>query len=175
MYGDVWIGGDSLVASGWTKNKLAYPKVIRKAPFVLGFAGSVRVGNIITHSFNPEKSPPKSVKALRKYMCTYFVDSLREALEEAGAKKINNNVEGTDNGWLMIGINGRIFQVATDFSVCEMATPYDAIGCGEDFALGAMAAAYKLKTDPKEIATLGLESASKHSAFVEGPFTILKL
>jgi ATP-dependent protease HslVU (ClpYQ) peptidase subunit len=161
----VYIGGDSAGVSGFSINIRRDPKVFRNGPYVLGFTSSFRMGQLLHHAF----VPPEPSGDLDKFMVTTWVDALRDCLKTGGwATKENEQESG---GTFLVGINGRLFEVASDYQVGEPADGFAAIGCGYDLALGAMYAT--IGQAPKRRIRTALEAAERYSAGVQGPFTIV--
>jgi len=104
-----------------------------------------------------------------QYMVKAFAEAVRKALKEHGFAKIENSEES--GGTFLVGYRGHLYSFASDFQVNEMADGYDACGCGEDFALGAMKALEGLP--PEERIIQALESAAAFSGAVIPPFHIL--
>jgi ATP-dependent protease HslVU (ClpYQ) peptidase subunit len=71
-------------------------------------------------------------------------------------------------GTFLVGYAGRLFCVQGDFQVAERTDGFDACGCGESYALGAMACLPEM--EPRARLTRALEMAAHFSAGVRGPF-----
>lgn len=67
----------------------------------------------------------------------------------------------------------RLFNIADDYQVGEAACGYDAVGCGEDIAKGALHVS--LRASPEGRIREALQAAEAHSAGVRGPFTVLSV
>ena len=158
--GDVYIGGDSAIT------------VFRNGPFLIGCSGDVRYSNALRCSFRPPVQPPE--QDTYEYMCTSFVDAMRQCLKDAGQAKVESNTERTESACL-VGYRGRLFWVATDYAVVETQEPdhLDAIGNGGAYAQGAAAA---LATRPPEERLLrALEIAEQFCTGVRAPFSVRRL
>lgn len=132
----VYIGVDSSSVQGWTRRITALRKVFRTGPFLIGYTGSFRMGQLLEHHLQvPEKLPEQSDQA---YMVAQFIEQVRRLLKEKGFTKIESNTE--TGGHFLVGYRGHLYSVHNDFQVGEMADGMDAIGSGGDYALGAMAA-----------------------------------
>ncbi|MER5780251.1 hypothetical protein ABT104_00770 [Streptomyces mobaraensis] len=162
----VYLGGDAAGISGSRLTIRKDPKVFRNGPFVLGFCGSFRMGQLLHHVF---KAPKPKGDDLDRFMTTRFVDKLRACLKEAGwARKDSEQEKG---GTFLVGIHGRLFIVYEDYQVAEPADGYAAIGCGNEFALGSLHTTATADLGPRERLTAALTAASHHSTGVCGPFT----
>jgi hypothetical protein len=67
---------------------------------------------------------------------TDFVDAVRKCMKDGGIGRTDSSVE--TGGTFLVGYAGRLFKIESDYQVGEPILPYDACGCGEDFAKGAM-------------------------------------
>lgn len=161
--GNVWMGADSAGVVGLSLRMRNDPKIYRVGKFLFGFTSSFRMGQLLGYKFNP---PEQVSMSDEKYMATVFVDELRETLKAGGFVKTDNGVES--GGTFLVGYHGHIFKIYDDFQVAEAVEPYDACGCGEDIALGALFASRGLP--PGERVHLALEAAQTFSAGVRAPF-----
>lgn len=165
----VWMGGDSAGVAGWALTVRADQKVFRSGAMVFGFAGSFRMGQLLRHAFRIPDHDPRV--AVEKYMAVTFVDAVRECLKSHGwAERVNEQERG---GHFLVGYRGRLFSVQSDYQVGETVDGFDAIGCGEDFARGALFATPHLRG--QERLELALRSAERQSAGVRGPFHVESL
>ena len=162
--GTVYMGGDSAGVGGLDLVQRRDKKVFRNGPFIIGFCGSFRAGQVLQYKFAaPTRAPDQDVF---DYMVCQFIDSARNALKDAGVAKIENNVE--EGELFLVGYQGRLFRVDEDFHVGESVHDFDAIGCGERYALGSLHST--IKTDPTKRLSLALEAAETFCAGVRGPF-----
>ncbi|MEU1376905.1 hypothetical protein ABZ442_25070 [Streptomyces triculaminicus] len=161
----VHIGGDSAGISGCRLTVRKDPKVFRNGPYALGFCGSFRMGQLLHHAFKA----PKPKGDLDAFMTTRFVNKLRACLKEAGWARKESEQEKA--GTFLVGIHGRLFIVYADYQVAEPADGYAAVGCGNEFALGALHATATANLPARERLTAALAAASHHSTDVCEPFT----
>lgn len=166
----VWMGADSasINATSLESDICLFPKIFKVKNFLIGYTTSWRMGQLLAHSL---KLPPINNKDILKYMTTSFISAAIKCFE--GGKwlgKENNQVSG---GTFLVGINGRLFRIQDDFAVLESTYGFDAVGCGEQFAKGAMHAS-KIQ-DPSKKITAALEAAEAFSAGVQRPFHIKKI
>ena len=177
--GAVCIGGDSAGVGGYSLTQRADEKVFENEGYLFGFTSSFRMGQLLRYRFKPPRRHPAD--ELVKFMTTDFVDEVRKCLKEYGFTTIKDAVE--EGGTFLVGTEGRIFRVDSDFQVGESIHPYDACGCGEDLALGALHAVYSSGlADTPDRDTIGrsavqaaLNAAETFSAGVRSPFHILTL
>lgn len=172
--GAVYIGGDSAsVDPGYGLYVTGEPKVFVDEPYIIGFCGSWRVGQVLQYIAD-FPHPPKDEDKLKKFMVRDFVDTIRGALESAGAAYIRHEEEWMHDSAILVGVCAKLYRIDEDFQVVEVADPYAAVGCGEQIALGAMFATDKRKK-PTDRIQIALEAAERFSAGVRGPFTILSV
>jgi ATP-dependent protease HslVU (ClpYQ) peptidase subunit len=110
---------------------------------------------------------------LSRFMCTTFIDAIRDCLKSGGyAKKDSERESG---GTFLIGYRGHLFQIADDYQVAEVVYGYDAVGCGSQIALGASHATEPFGMDPQKRVLAALKAAAEFSNGVRGPFHIERL
>jgi hypothetical protein len=166
--GAIHIGGDSAgVGSGWGLTVRADPKVFRNGPYLFGFTSSFRMGQLLRYAFDV----PAPDGDVERFMSTTFIDAVRSCLKEGGwAKKESEREEG---GNFLVGVAGRLFEVCSDFQVCEPIVGYAAVGCGYQLALGALYATARTRMAPARRIEIALRAAERFSAGVRGPFVTL--
>lgn len=165
--GKVYIGGDSAGVGGYGLTVRADVKVFRNGPYVFGFTSSFRMGQLLHHALKA----PKPEGNLDRFLCTKFVDAVRECLKTGGFASSTYGVD--EGGTFLVGVQGRLFVVESDFQVGEAASGYDAVGCGSDLALGVLHLSGRQQMAPRSRVRLALEAAETHSAGVRGPFRIV--
>jgi ATP-dependent protease HslVU (ClpYQ) peptidase subunit len=162
--GRVYIGGDSAGVGGYSLTVRADRKVFRNGDFVMGFTSSFRMGQLLHHAFNPPKRHPDT--DIDKFMVTDFINAVRDCLKSGGYAEKHNDAER--GGVFLVGYKGRLFRIDNDYQVGEAADGFDAVGCGEEIAQGAMYANKAGK--PEQRLRMALEAAERFSAGVRGPF-----
>jgi ATP-dependent protease HslVU (ClpYQ) peptidase subunit len=169
--GRVWIGGDSAASNSWTIHSRADAKVFRNGHAVFGTSGSIRAAQLVEHAL---VVPDAIVGDVAKYMCTTFVDSVRECWKAGGAAQKLNEVES--GGIFLVGMFGRLFEIQGDYQVAEQIEPWTAIGSGKEVALGSLwstAHVVGLRDQPGARVRLALQAAANYSIGVRGPFKII--
>lgn len=163
----IYMGGDSAAAEmeGNFVTSRIEPKVFVKDNYIIGYAGSFRLGKLVEHLFEL----PKPSGDLDKFMNTIFLSELRECFEE---NKLDNS-EDKDAGELLIGINGRLYEFNSDWHIGQNAYEYNSIGSGSQFAMGSLFSTRRIKSPSARI-TLALEASEAFSPYVRRPFTILE-
>ena len=151
---------------GGTIHKRKDAKVFMVDDYIIGFSNSFRMGQIIQHDFTPPKPTKRN---LERTMSVDFVDRLLECLSRNNfvIDKDSDNVSD-----LVIGVNGRLFVMDTDFSIGEYYDKYFAIGSGSQFALGSLYSTKAIK-DPKARLEKALQAAAEYTMSVSPPFLYL--
>lgn len=163
--GKVYIGADSLGSNGYTKEVRKEPKVFINGDFIIGGTSSFRMLDLLRWKFNPPTV--KDGDNLHKFMCTEFVDYVRNLFTDNGYCITS---EDWQSGVFLVGIQGRLFKVEQDFQVAEY--DYIACGSGECHALGSLYTS-NIK-NPKSAITKALECAENFVVSVQRPFIIME-
>jgi hypothetical protein len=162
--GTVYMGGDSAGVAGLSITIRSDEKVFLNGPFIMGFTTSFRMGQLLRYKFNP---PTRTVdQDDMKYLVTDFIDAVRKCFTDNGFGTASTG------GNFLLGYNGKLYSVDSDFQIGIPKSPFDAVGSGADLALGAM---HVLKGKPEDRINKALEAASAYNAGVAPPFHILKL
>jgi len=167
----VYMGGDSASVAGWDLQLRTDWKVFRNGPFLMGFTSSWRMGQLLRFKLEPPSlfKTDGTKKDIYQYMVTDFIEAVRDCLKAGGyATKINEEERG---GIFLVGIEGRLFFIDSDYQVGELLDGYTAVGCGDQIARGVL---YATKgKEPEWRIRLALEAAEHLSAGVRGPFVFL--
>ncbi|MFC7443410.1 hypothetical protein [Laceyella putida] len=163
----VYLGGDCAGVSHYHLQVRRDPKVFKQGPFLIGFTSSFRMGQLLRFSFVPPS--PEGREDLYQFMCTTFIDAIRDCLKQGGYTQIQSNKESA--GTFLVGYQNRLFRIDSDFQVAEFSDGMDAIGSGSHVALGALFASKE--KDPRERVFQALYAAERFNAAVRGPYTIL--
>lgn len=168
--GAVWMGGDSVAISGWDAKTVVEPKIFMREPFLIGYTTSFRMGQILKYELAiPSRGHEEGCM---DYLIRVFAHDVRKVFDDVGflKKKDDHEVEG---GQFLVGYEGHLFEVGSDFQVMEWAGSMAAIGAGQAYATGAAAALASLP--PGDRIHQALEIAERYCATVRGPFHILAL
>lgn len=173
----IYIGADSAAGSGTDIIIRKDRKVFTNRDFIIGFTSSFRMGQILRYHWNPPEFPEHYTGSesdmIDFYIHTSIIDSIMKCLytHEYASKK-DNELTG---GCFLLGYKYKLYTVYDDFQVSESIEDYAAIGCGEDYALGALhVMSHHLYDSPIEKVTLALEAAAKFSSGVAAPFHIVE-
>jgi hypothetical protein len=165
---DVSIGGDSAGVGGLDLTVRADEKVFLLGEFVFGFTTSFRMGQLLRYKLTP---PPFLEKQdAFEYMATSFIDRVRTVLKDGGFATKEKEVE--QGGTFLVGIRGRLFSVQSDYQIAESASRFEAVGCGEQIARGAMYALDETEATAEQRILKALEAAERFSAGVRRPFIV---
>ena len=164
--GKVFIGGDSSASTQETMNLTSIEKVFRNGRFVIGFTSSFRMGQILRYGIDF----PIAEVYDEAYMVRQFVETVRVRFRELGFSKIESNEE--TGGDFLVGVDGKIWHVSSDFQVNRYRDGLYAIGSGATYALGAMKALDAIET--VERLTKALEISAYYSPWVKPPFIVLE-
>ena len=169
--GKVYIGGDSAGVSGFDLRIRQDDKVFAKNGMVFGFTSSFRMGQILRYSLSiPDHDPRTDDYA---YLCTDFVDALIKCFKEKEYATIKNSE--VSGGIFLVGYKGNLYRIESDFQVGKVRQKYDACGCGEYYALGALRSLEEAGKEPIEIVEHALSVAEYFSAGVRAPFTVVSI
>lgn len=161
----VLIAGDSAGVAGWDLTVRADHKVFQRGAMAFGFTNSFRMGQLLRYKLEiPEH--PEGVDT-EQYLVTLFVEAVRSCLAAGGfASKENEQETG---GTFLLGYRGMIWRIESDYQVGRSDTPFDAVGCGESVARGALYATMG-EPDIMKRARVALEAAEYCNIGVRGPF-----
>lgn len=165
----MYIGGDSAGVSENSVDIRTDEKVFKKKNMLFGFTSSFRLGQLLRFSLNIPKQPDNMNDYA--YMCTFFIDAVRECFKEGGYSKIENNKER--GGIFLVCYKGEIYRIDSDFQVGTYKEPFVSIGSGEDYARGALNILKSLDLPIKKKIEQALVVAASHSTGVRPPFHII--
>jgi ATP-dependent protease HslVU (ClpYQ) peptidase subunit len=141
-------------------------KVHKIGPVILGFCGSFRVCQIVAHTLNlPARLTGTGIE---KYMAVSFTEAVRECLKIGSV----DDSEMSESE-ILIGYQGRIFNLSSGYQIEEVTQPYNAIGSGGNVAMGALYALHGTAMDPEARVKVALKAAEQFCTEVQGPFRII--
>ncbi len=164
----VYLGGDSAGVSGYAICSRGDSKVFTNGEFIMGFTSSFRMGQLLRYSFVP---PVCDTWDVERYMAIDFVDGVRKCLKDGGFAREESGEESA--GTFLVGFKNRLFMIDTDYQVGWNNASFDACGCGQDLAMGAMFALSDIDMSPEQKILKSLAAAAEFSAGVTGPFNIV--
>ena len=167
------MGGDSAATEETRSGTRVQSKVFKTGPFLIGYAGSFRIGQIIEHcgSFDDML---ENIEDLFGFMVNVFVTKLIRELKRNHAVKIESGLYTMDSS-ILVAVRGRIFEILEDFQVAENELGISAIGLGSDAALGVLVSIQKSTyMTAYDAVLLSLQTSETISNCVMGPFTIVE-
>lgn len=167
--GEVYIGADSAATTGWSIESVIWPKIFQRDTFLIGSTGSARPAQIL--QYHLEVRQQHEDESSEQYIACAFIEAVRDCLKKHGYATVDNNEE--KGGYFLVGYEGCLYYVGNDYAIFRSHDGYRAIGCGEEYAMGAMAALCDL--EPIDRILESLKISARFNAAVMGPFTILKL
>lgn len=176
--GRVFMGGDSagVDTSSYGLQSREDAKIFQRGAYLIGFSDSFRMGQILRYA-GKLPDPPDGCDDLHAFMCTSFIDEVRETFTRYGFGLKNDEAGHAMGGTFLVATQGNLFVVYSDYQVAMPACGYSAIGCGGDIALGALYATVTSETvyEPVDAIHLALQASEKFSAGVRAPFLIKEL
>ena len=121
----------------------------------------------LRYSLEPPRRHPDD--DIHQYMVVDFIDAVRECLKAGGYASKKDDVESA--GTFLVGYQGHLFEIESDYQVGIPEDGYAAVGSGQDIALGALFATQG--QEPRSRVLTALRSAERFNAGVRGPFHIL--
>lgn len=167
--GKVWMGADAQCGA-YEVHLVPGQKVFLKDGFLIGGCGSLRTLQLVRYKMTIPKY--HSDDDLLEYMVTDFAESLRTCLKTGGIAEKENERESY-YGDLLVGREGRIFLVGSNYCVIEGVEPYLTTGSGGDLARGSLRTTSHLA--PVDRIRKALEAANVGNSFVRPPFTIMDI
>lgn len=168
--GKVWLGGDSYTErAGIAKFQKIGTKLIRRGPFLFGYAGGSGIAPALQYTLKL----PKHFRGVtpdelfHQFVMSHLIPCFSDCnlLEgQADSKKFD--------GGLLVGFKGRLYEVDSSFG-WDARPQYSAIGCATNLALGAF---WVLGNDPTikpaRQCEVALEAAAAHDPHVAPPFYV---
>lgn len=164
----VTIGADSAGVGGYDISLRKDVKIFRNKDFIIGCTSSFRMIQLLRFKFKP---PYINEKDIYEYMCTDFVDEIRQCFKDGGFMEKTKEVES--GGTFLVAYKERLFAIHDDFQVAENINGIDACGCGADYALGALMVLDSIELPPIDKINKALDCAAYFSAGVSAPFNVL--
>jgi ATP-dependent protease HslVU (ClpYQ) peptidase subunit len=162
QYADgVLIGSDSLVTAD---RKYSHPKMCKvttTGPYLIAGSGEVAACDIIQHIWEPPIPTVADKKDLYHFMIAVVIPSMKKCFKE-NEYKWDAEDDETKFAFL-IAIEGEVFEIADDLSVCLDSAGFYGIGSGSSLALGAL----KAQADMP----MALQIASEIDPYTAPPFT----
>ena len=138
--GCVIVSDSRVVADGKVYNHPNMVKAIVNGNYIIGGAGDYRALQVVLHGWTPPLVTAKAKQNLYEFVINKVAPSLKSTLTEAGIEftKSSDDDSSKFELSLLIGINGSLFEIDSDFSVAMNKDGLYGIGSGGDYALGAL-------------------------------------
>ena len=167
--GGVWMGADSAAVSDDASHGRAvrHAKLFRNKDFVIGYTTSFRMGQLLENKMRPITHDKELTDY--QYITSVFCEDVRELFKVSGYGKVENNVEAGGN--FLVAYRGVLYEIQDDYSALVFSDGTDAIGTGEDYALGSLLSS---KGKPPAVRVkMALQAAAYFCPSVMPPFKIL--
>lgn len=164
----VYIGTDSAEAGASNLTIRRDPQVVWKGSFLFGFPGVFRLENLVRYRLPvPEDEPATDVRGFLALHVAETVRAwIREELVEPQVRAATDEIAGI----MLVGYRGRLFMIGSDGQVVEAFDGYDALGTGDEVALGAMRATRR--ESPEDRVYSALHAAAYLTGAVRPPFHV---
>ena len=126
------------------------------------------MGQLLQYSL-PIVDPPKLLST--SWMVNEFIEIIRGEFKEKGFSKVDNNEEFGGN--FLVGVNGRLFHIFSDFQINEYVDGFTADGSGREYALAAMEALKTFISDPFERIIESIKIADKFCTSICLPIIVV--
>ena len=167
----IWMGADSFVGNSNYALQMKQSKIIRRqlpngSDILFGCSGEMRVMLLLGAMELPDHKP--GMDALY-YVGIDLVNTMRSVFGDAGYATAQDGREGAGDACVLVGYDGRLFALWSDYTHAEPATDYMVMGSGMEVALGALAVTDGIP--PRRRLEMVLEAVAQHSPYVRAPFT----
>lgn len=170
----LWMGGDSLGSNGFSKTCLSNKKIfkVKDSNIIIGYTDSFRMGQLLQYSTIFDELNIIKNDIDLEYMCTKFVDNIKSIFSKNNIEKFKDGKSSCGN--FLVGINTKLYEIQSDYSVLESIFPFASIGCGEYTAHGALYSIFDNdKYKPQDKIRIALEASETFISGIQRPFYIL--
>ena len=158
----VVMGSDSLVTAERKYNHPKMVKVTTTGPYMIGGSGEVAACDIVQHIWEPPIPTVADKKDLYHFMIAEVIPSLKKSFKENEYKW---DAEETETKFaFLISLEGEVFEISDDLSVCLDTAGIYGVGSGSSLAIGALKAQADIPT--------ALQIASEIDPYTAPPFTL---
>lgn len=164
----VTMGADGQTTSGYSKHN-GYDKLFENGDFLMGGTGAVHATELLKHVWKPPDRKVGQTDA--EYLHKEVVPSIRKLFKDNGHATVNNNRENITEK-IMIAYNAAIYVMHQDYCLMKSIRPFESIGCGDEYALGACHILYKDKGGVEEKIRRAILAADEFSTGVDDKITV---
>lgn len=169
--GVVWMGCDSAVCDDDDNATIMREsKITRRGDLLMGWAGSLRLGNLVQHVFDPPVRKARTPDM--KYLAGPFVDSLHKLMRDRAPRVEEDSKDGF-NLRMLIGYRGGLYFLDGELDICRSVDDFEACGSGAEIARGALFVTSKLA--PRTRLLRALSAAERHKTSVRRPFRVVSM
>jgi ATP-dependent protease HslVU (ClpYQ) peptidase subunit len=136
-------------------------KIVKVGHLLVACAGSARFADVALNLWKP----PTYVGDMSEYkfMVSKIIPSLRNTIETNGV-----TLKDDEQFQALIGFNGKLFEVATDYTVLVSNSNFYGIGSGSAYGIGALAAGADIETAVKISAKFDINTGGKIQVIKQG-------
>ncbi len=167
--GTVWLGGDRAATDGnLDRTLMKEPKVFEKGGIGFGVCGLPKVMDALQHAID---LPPYSGGDSKGHLVGEVVPAIREGLKRL---ECTEEHEGQQyfHGAMLIGFMGRLYKLEANFQLVEAARGFDAVGSGQEPALGSLRVT---RGNPRKRLLEALKVSAENNAGVAPPFDVIAI
>jgi hypothetical protein len=125
---------DSAGTANWSQMCRKDSKIKRVGDMLIGFTSSYRMGQLLHYKLTLPGHPEDM--DVDTYMRTLFIDEVRALFNSNGYTYFDNSRE--EGGTFLAAYRGRIFRIDSDYQVGESVHDFDAVGSGDELAIGSL-------------------------------------
>ena len=169
----VWLGGDSCGSGNGSDHIYKNHKVfhyMNNPNIIMGGTTSFRHLDLLETTEGLFDDFENLENITRLDIVKHFIPRVQKAFQ-------GNYLRGDDTdrgGNFLLGINDKLFEIQTDYSVLEPDSGAIAVGCGEDTAIVMLDAYNVLTKEPPQTKLFrALEYVSNYNQGVKSPFTVI--
>lgn len=178
----VLLAGDSQYSTDTTHRLSDEPKAFELSELLaIAYCGSGRLGQILSYHLTDSLEDPPLGMDEHYWTVREFIPYLRDVTHTHGHLHIREDtqVEELGQSAFLLAVRDRLFAIEADFSVNEHAQPYEALGSGEDVAIGSLRTAlgvdansyYPTQREAEKAAEDAIRAAAELTNFVGGPIS----
>lgn len=142
------------------KRPILATKLFWNGDFLIGFAGSVRTGQLLKAEYF---EVPDDVHEL--------ADAIRGHLGVKGSLATSDDQLSVQNCNFLVGFKGRLYEILTDFQLNEVYGDFLSIGSGSTYAMGSLFTSKRVKSGEKRV-LLALRAAVEFDSRCGPPYFI---
>jgi ATP-dependent protease HslVU (ClpYQ) peptidase subunit len=138
-------------------------KIIRVGEYLIGFAGSIRTGQLLGEYYMDE---PTSIEDL--------VETIRTNINSYGCGVTTDAATTMCQSCFIVIHKDKMYEILSDLQLNEIEGDFTCIGSGQAYAFGAMDVIHDLDLSPSDKLKKALDVVSKYQATVREPYTVVK-